>query len=160
MDGYEIFFITAVKRIKEDIYYITHFSLSFFQAKDCLFGIIFPLLLVPSPFTLNIIVAASFPSSTILIIHLGYFLKEIWPWTINTSVYLTFSVPENLKNSILEIWIILQSLNIYNWTNTSAKSLNLHVLRKRIKYSLENGFVNLMFTLLFSRFWCSKLGWY
>ena len=52
-----------------------------------------------------------------------------------------------LKNSIFEIPIIPTSLNINNWTTTSAKSINLHIIRKLIEYFLKNICVKTMFTL-------------
>ena len=53
-------------------------------------------------------------------------------------LYLTLSVPENLKNSIFEMPIITQTLNIKNLRTISAKSINLHTIRKLIEYSLKN----------------------
>ena len=53
---------------------------------------------------------------------------------------LTLSVPEKLKNSISEIPIIPQTLNINNQRTTSAKSINLHIIKNFI-------FVKSMFTL-------------
>ena len=47
--------------------------------------------------------------------------------------YLTLSVLEKLKNSIFEILIIPQTLNINNWRTTSAKSINLDSIRKLIE---------------------------
>ena len=43
--------------------------------------------------------------------------------------------------------IIPQTLNISNLRTTSAKSINLHTIRKLIKYSLEKVLVKTMFTL-------------
>ena len=51
---------------------------------------------------------------------------------------LTVSVTEKLKNSIFEIPTITQTLNINNLGTTSAKSLNLHTIRKLAEYSLKN----------------------
>ena len=51
---------------------------------------------------------------------------------------LTLSVTEKLKNSILEMPIITQTLNINNLRTTSATSINLHIIRKLVEYSLKN----------------------
>ena len=53
---------------------------------------------------------------------------------------LTLSVPEKLKNSIFEMPIIPQTLNTNNLRNTSAKSINLHTIRKLIECSLKKVF--------------------
>ena len=50
---------------------------------------------------------------------------------------LTLSVPEKLKNSIFEMPIIAQTLNINNLRTVSAKSINLHTIRKLTEYSLK-----------------------
>ena len=50
---------------------------------------------------------------------------------------LTLSVPEKLKNSIFEMPIIAQTLNINNLRTASAKSINLHTIRKLTEYSLK-----------------------
>ena len=63
------------------------------------------------------------------------------------ELLLTLSVPEKWKNSIFEIPIIPTSLNINNWITTSAKSINLHIIRKLIEYFLKNICVKAMFTL-------------
>ena len=44
--------------------------------------------------------------------------------------------------------IIPQTLNINNLKTTSARSINLHTIRKLIKYSLKNALVIAMFTLI------------
>ena len=62
---------------------------------------------------------------------------------------LALSVPEKSKNSIFEIPIILQTLNINNQRTISEKSINLHIIRKLIKYSLKNISVKATFTLTF-----------
>ena len=51
---------------------------------------------------------------------------------------LTLSLPEKLKNSIFEMSIIPQILNINNSGTTKAKSIHLHTIRKVIEYSLKN----------------------
>ena len=43
-----------------------------------------------------------------------------------------------MKSSIFEILIIPQTLNISNERTTSAKPINLDIIRKLIKYSLKN----------------------
>ena len=51
---------------------------------------------------------------------------------------LCLSVPEELKNSIFEIQIILQSLNINNLKTTNAESINLPTNRKLTRYPLKH----------------------
>ena len=51
---------------------------------------------------------------------------------------LTLWVLENLKNSVFEMPIITQTLNINNLRTTSAKSINLHTSRNLVEYSLKN----------------------
>ena len=53
---------------------------------------------------------------------------------------LSLSVPEKLKNSIFEIQIILQSLNINNLKTTNAKSVNLRTIRKLTRYPLNTSY--------------------
>ena len=50
-----------------------------------------------------------------------------------------------MKNTIFEISMIPQTLNIKNYRTTSAKSINLHIIRKLIEYFLKNGLVKAMF---------------
>ena len=50
-------------------------------------------------------------------------------------VSLTLSVPEKLKNSIFEMPIITQTLNISNLRTTCGKSINLDNIRKLVEYS-------------------------
>ena len=57
------------------------------------------------------------------------------------------SLPEKLKNSIFEMPIITQTLNFNNLRTTSAKSINLHTVRKLVEYSLNNVLAKAMFTL-------------
>ena len=81
------------------------------------------------------------------------------------ATFLTLPVPEKLKNLIFEIPIIPQNLNINNYRITMAKSINLDIVRKLIKYSCEgNVRVKEMFILinicLFSRYYCSNEGRY
>ena len=59
-------------------------------------------------------------------------------WSSQIFCYLTLSVPEKLKNLIFEMPIITQTLNINNLRTTSAKSINLHTIRKLVEYSLKN----------------------
>ena len=51
--------------------------------------------------------------------------------------YLTLSVLEKSKNSIFEIPVILQSLNINNQRTTCTKSISLDITGKLIEYSLK-----------------------
>ena len=50
---------------------------------------------------------------------------------------LTLSVPEKLKNSIFEMPINPQTLNINNLKTTNERSIKLHTTRKLIEYSLK-----------------------
>ena len=52
-----------------------------------------------------------------------------------------------LKNLIFEMPIIPQNLNINNLRTTKAKSINLHTIRKLIKYSFKNVLQKATFTL-------------
>ena len=62
---------------------------------------------------------------------------------------LTLSVPKKFKNSIFEMPISPQTSNINNLRGRSAKSINLHTIRKVIKYSLKKVSLKAMFTLNF-----------
>ena len=59
----------------------------------------------------------------------------------------TLSVLEKLKNSIFEISIIPQTLNITNYRTPSAKPINLDIIRKLIEFSLKSNCVNAIFSL-------------
>ena len=61
-------------------------------------------------------------------------------------MHLTPSVPEILENSISVTPVITQTLNINNLRTASPKSINLHNIRKLIKYSLKIVLVRAMFT--------------
>ena len=71
---------------------------------------------------------------------LTYKLRRFWVVFKFFWFCLTLSVPEKLKNSIFEMPIIPQILNTNNLRNTSAKSINLHTIRKLIECSLRNVF--------------------
>ena len=73
---------------------------------------------------------------------------------------LTLSVEEKLKNSIFEMPIITQTLNINNLRTKSAKSIKLHTIRKLVEYSLENVWQRQCLLFLFSRYCCPKVGRY
>ena len=73
---------------------------------------------------------------------------------------ITLSVLEKLKNSIFEIPIIPQTLNINNYRNTRTKSINLHIIRKLIRYSLKNIVWRQCLLSPFLRHCCSKVGRY
>ena len=49
--------------------------------------------------------------------------------------------------SIFEMPIITQTLNINNLRTTSAKSINLHTIRKLVEYSLKNVAAKAIFTI-------------
>ena len=59
---------------------------------------------------------------------------------------LSLSVPEKMKNSIFEMSIITQILNINNLRTTSAK-IYLHTNRKLVEHYLKNVTTKAMFTL-------------
>ena len=71
---------------------------------------------------------------------MAFYIKFLW--------VLTFSVPEVLKNSIFMIATIPQALNINNYRTASAKSINLDIIRKFIKYSLHKVLVKVTFTFI------------
>ena len=73
---------------------------------------------------------------------------------------LTLSVPEKLKNSIFLIQIISQTLNINNYRTTSARSINLHIIRKLFECFFKNALVKTKFLSPFLRDCCSKVGRY
>ena len=58
----------------------------------------------------------------------------------------TLSLPEKLKNSIFEVPIILQPLNINNQITTSAISISLDIIRKLIEYFLKQVLAKAVFT--------------
>ena len=60
---------------------------------------------------------------------------------------LTVSVLEKLKKSIFEISIIPEILNINNQRTTSAKSVNLSMIRRLVQCFLKNVPVKITFTL-------------
>ena len=64
----------------------------------------------------------------------------------NLEIQLTLSLPEKLKNSIFETAVIHQTLKINNQRTTSAKSINLDIIRDLTKYSLKNVLMKTMFT--------------
>ena len=65
----------------------------------------------------------------------------------NLNLVLTLSLLVKLNNSIFEAPIIRRTLNINNLRTTSAKSINLHTIRKAIEYTLKNVLVWTIFTL-------------
>ena len=78
--------------------------------------------------------------------------------TASQVIALPHSVPAKLKNSIFEIPIITQTLNINNLRATSAKSFNLHTVRKLVEYSFKNVRQRQCLLLPFSRYSCPKVG--
>ena len=68
---------------------------------------------------------------------LTYKLRKFWMVFKFFWFCLTLSVPEKLKNSIFEMPINPQTLNINNLRTTNGKSINLHTIRKLIEYSLK-----------------------
>ena len=58
---------------------------------------------------------------------------------------LTLSVSEKLENSIFEMLIITQDLNINNLRTRSGNSINLHIIKKLVDYSLKDVAAKVMF---------------
>ena len=77
---------------------------------------------------------------------LTYKLRRLWMVLNFFWFFLTLSVPEKLKNSIFEMPVVPQTLNINNITTTSAKYINLHTIRKLIEYSFKKVLVKATFT--------------
>ena len=73
---------------------------------------------------------------------------------------LTLPVPEKSTNSIFEIPITMQALNMNNLRNTSAKSISLHAIRKFVEYSSKDVRQRQCFFLSFWRNCCPKVGRY
>ena len=88
-----------------------------------------------------------------------YKLTRLWMAFNFFWFCLTLSVPEKLKNSIFEMPIITQTLNINNLRTTSANSINLHTV-KLVEYSLKIVWQRRCLLLPFSRYYCPKVGWY
>ena len=82
-----------------------------------------------------------YPLLQLLLLMLVYHLFHL-----KIKMLLTLSVTEKLKNSIFEISIIAQTLNINNLRTTCANSINPHTIRKLIEYSLKKVLVKTMFT--------------
>ena len=89
-----------------------------------------------------------------------YKLRRFWMVCNFFWFCVTLSVPQKIKNSIFEMPIILQTLNINNLRTTSAKSINLHTIRKLIEYSLKNVLQKQCLLLSVLRYCCPKLGRY
>ena len=89
---------------------------------------------------------------------LGVLIKPLY--TAEKKFSLTLSVPESLKNSILDIPVTPQTLNINDLRTTSAKFINLDIIRKLIEYSLKTTFVRQNFFSSLSRYCFSKVGRY
>ena len=51
---------------------------------------------------------------------------------------LSLSVPGKMKNSIFEMSIVPQTLNIKNYRTASAKTISLVIIRKLLEYSFKN----------------------
>ena len=66
------------------------------------------------------------------------------PW--QSKVTIALYINSNSSNSIFEMPIIPQTLNINNLRTTSAKSINLHTIGKLIEYSLNNASIKAMFS--------------
>ena len=76
---------------------------------------------------------------------LAYKLRRFWVVFNLFWSSLTLSIPEKLKNLIFEMPIIPQTLNI-NMQSFKYLNINLHTIRKLIKYSLKNAVIKAMFT--------------
>ena len=62
------------------------------------------------------------------------------------NFFLSLSLPENLKNSIFEMTIILQIITITSSTTTRAKSINLNTFRERNEYTSSKSWPKALFT--------------
>ena len=77
---------------------------------------------------------------------LSYKLNRFWVVFNFFWVCLTLSIPEKLKNTIFEIPIIPHILNMKSCRTTSAKSINLDIIKKFIEYSSKHFHVKAIFT--------------
>ena len=73
---------------------------------------------------------------------------------------LAISVLEELKKSIFEMPIIIQNLNFNNLRTTSAKSIDLHTIRRLVECSLKNDWQKQCWFLCFIRYCYMNVGWY
>ena len=75
---------------------------------------------------------------------------------------LTFPISVKLKNSIVEIPITRNILNINNYraTSSSSNNLNISIIKKVIKYYFKNFVWRQCFHLPFLRSCCLKVGRY
>ena len=97
------------------------------------------------------------------------YIDENWTWTIHVELaenkisksvwilfkasrFLSLSVPAILKSSIFEIPIIPQTLKMNNLRTASAKSINVHTIRKLIKYFWKKSLWRKCLLLPFSRY--------
>ena len=74
--------------------------------------------------------------------------------------YLTLSLREKMEITNFEIPPTLLTINIKNQEKTSVKSINLDITRKFIECSLNKIAIQAIFSLLFSKYCCSKPGWF
>ena len=70
------------------------------------------------------------------------------------------SSTRKIENSIFGMPIITQTFNINNFRIKSANFINLHTIRKLVEYSIKNVWQRQCLLLLFSRYFCPKLGQY
>ena len=87
-----------------------------------------------------------------------YKLRGFWMFLNFFWFCLILSVRENMQNSIFEMPIITQTLNINNLRTTSAKSITLHTIRKLVELSLKNIVEKAMFFISFERYCCPNVG--
>ena len=84
---------------------------------------------------------------------LAYKIKRFWHVIKFFWFCLTLSVLEKFKSSIFELPVISQTLNINKLRTASAKSLNLHTIRKLIECLLKllpfSGYCSLKGRLVF-----------
>ena len=78
---------------------------------------------------------------------LNYQLRRFWIVFKFFWFCLSLSILVKLKNSIFEMPIITQTLNINDMRITIANSINLDNIRKVVEYSLKNLSAKAMFTL-------------
>ena len=89
---------------------------------------------------------------------LTYKLRKFWMVFKFFWFCLTLSVPEKLKNSIFEMPINPQTLNINNLRTTNGNSINLHTIRKLVEHSLKMFCQGNVYSCVFE-IWLSEHRW-
>ena len=79
---------------------------------------------------------------------LTYRMSRFWMVFKHFWYCWTLSVPQKLKNSIFEMPINTQNLNINNLRTLNPKFIKLHTIRKPVEWFLKNSLTKTMFTLI------------